>query len=110
MLISMVCSVFICWGGLLCVVVTELSNTLQIYHNGAWKFHVVIFLKLIVIPRVREQENVFKGLLSVEIIITLKSDAESKTGGVLNQVPGDTLEPDDRGAVTRADKEMSESN
>ena len=58
----------------------------------------------------REQEKIFKGLLSVEIIATLKSDAESKTGGVLNQVPGDTPDPDDRSAVTRADKEMSESN
>ena len=32
-------------------------------------------------------------------------------GGVLNQVPGETpLDPDDQSAVTRADREMPESN
>ena len=47
----------------------------------------------------------------MEVIPTLEPDAESKIGGVLNQVPGETtLDPDEQSVVTRADREMPESN
>ena len=54
--------------------------------------------------------KIIESLLSVEIIPTLEPDAESKIGGVLNQVPGETtLDPDEQSVVTRADREMPES-
>ena len=110
-LISMVCSVFIHQGGFIVCVVTGPRQYSADLPQGGLEVPCCYTFKTNRDVKGEKARKIIEGLLSVEIIPTLEPDAESKIGGVLNQVPGETpLDPDDQSADTRADREMPESN
>ena len=111
-LISMVCSVFIHQGGFIVCVVTGPRQYPADLPQGGLEVPCCYTFKTNRDAEGEKARKIIEGLLSVEIIPALEPDAQSKIGGVLNQVPGETpLHPDvDQSAVTRADRETPESN
>jgi len=108
-IISMVCSIFIHWGGSIVCVVTGLRQYSADLLQGGLEVPCCYTFKTIHDAEGEKARKIIEGMLSVKIIATTESNAEGNIGGVLIQVPGEIPpDPDEQSAVTREIPESSE--
>ena len=102
-------SIFIRRGGFIVCVVTGLRQYSADLPQGGLEVPCCYTFKTIHDAEGEKARKIIEGVLSVEIMPTIKSDTEIKTGEVLIQDSGETP-PDDQRAVIEADREMPEIN